>query len=57
MAKTKNNSTDWLSILEVVSFIVSAAIEVVKKWKENEYIEEIKSETKGKEVENTSENQ
>lgn len=55
MAKIQNSKTDWISILEVISFVISAAIEVVKKWQEKEDIEEIKSETKGKEVTNTSE--
>lgn len=56
MAKTKSNSTDWISILEVVSFIVTAAIEVVKKWRETEYVEEIKAETKAEKAESTAEN-
>lgn len=55
MAKAQNDKTDWVGILEVLVFIFSAAIEVVKKWQEKEYVEEIKSETKGKEVANTSE--
>lgn len=55
MAKNQNNKTDWVSILEVILFVVSAAIEVVKKWQEKEYIEEIKVETKGKESQNTAE--
>lgn len=56
MAKNQNAKTDWVSILEVLVFVFSAAIEVVKKWQDKEYIEEIKSEPKSKEVENTSEN-
>lgn len=56
MAKIKDSKTDWVSILEVLVFVFSAAIEVVKKWQDKEYVEEIKSETKNKEVENTSEN-
>lgn len=55
MAKIQNSKTDWISILEVIAFVISAAIEVVKKWQEKEYIEEIKSETKGKESQNTAE--
>lgn len=55
MAKIQNSKTDWVSILEVISFVISTAIEVVKKWQEKEYIEELKSETKAKEVANTSE--
>lgn len=56
MAKNQNNKTDWIGILEVISFVISAAIEVVKRWQEKEYVEEIKSETKGKETEIVSEN-
>lgn len=56
MAKAQNNKTDWVGILEIISFVISAAIEVVKKWQEKEYIEDIKSETKGKETETVSEN-
>ena len=56
MAKTQNGKTDWVSILEVLVFVFSAAIEVVKKWQDKEYVEEIKSETKNKEVQTTSEN-
>lgn len=56
MAKNQNSKTDWVSILEVLVFVFSAAIEVVKKWQDKEYVEEIKSETKSKEVESTSEN-
>lgn len=56
MAKTQNSKTDWVGILEVISFVISAAIEVVKKWQEKEYIEEVKAETKGKESQNTTEN-
>ena len=56
MAKIKDSKVDWISILEVLAFVISAAIEVVKKWQDKEYVEEIKSETKSKEVENTSEN-
>lgn len=55
MAKAQNNKTDWVSILEVLVFVFSAAIEVVKKWQEKEYVEDIKSETKGKETEIVSE--
>lgn len=55
MAKIQNSKTDWLSILEIISFTVSIAIDVVKKWQEKEYVEEIKSETKGKESQNISE--
>lgn len=55
MAKAQNSKTDWIDILEVIAFVISAAIEVVKKWQEKEYIEEVKAETKGKEVANTSE--
>lgn len=56
MAKTQASKVDWIGILEVLAFIIAAAIEVVKKWQDKEYVEEIKSESKGKEVENTSEN-
>ena len=56
MAKTQNGKADWVSILEVLVFVFSAAIEVVKKWQDKEYVEEIKSETKNKEVQTTSEN-
>lgn len=56
MAKIQNSKTDWVGILEVISFVISAAIEVVKKWQEKEYIEEVKAETKGKESQNTTEN-
>lgn len=55
MAKNQNSKTDWVGILEILLFVISAAIEVVKKWQDKEYVEEIKSESKGKEVENTSE--
>lgn len=55
MAKIQSNKTDWVSILEVISFVITAAIEVVKKWQEKEYIEEVKAETKGKEPQNISE--
>lgn len=56
MAKIKDSKTDWISILEVLVFVFSAAIEVVKKWQDKEYVEEIKAETKSKEVENSAEN-
>lgn len=56
MAKTQNGKTDWVGILEVLVFVFSAAIEVVKKWQDKEYVEEIKSETKSKEVQTASEN-
>lgn len=56
MAKNQNSKTDWVSILEVLVFVFSAAIEVVKKWQDKEYVEEIKAETKSKEVENSAEN-
>lgn len=56
MAKIKDSKTDWVSILEVLVFVFSAAIEVVKKWQDKEYVEEIKAETKSKEVENSAEN-
>lgn len=56
MAKNQNVKTDWIGILEVISFVISAAIEVVKRWQEKEYVEEIKSEAKGKETETVSEN-
>lgn len=55
MAKIQNSKTDWVGILEVISFVISAAIEVVKKWQEKEYIEEVKAETKGKESQNNAE--
>lgn len=55
MAKNQNNKTDWIGILEVISFIISTAIEVVKRWQEKEYVEEIKSETKSKETKTVSE--
>ena len=55
MAKNQSTKTDWIGILEVISFVISAAIEVVKKWQEKEYIEEIKSEPKGEKTQNTSE--
>lgn len=55
MAKIQNSKTDWVGILEVIAFVISAAIEVVKKWQEKEYIEEVKAETKGKESQNTAE--
>lgn len=56
MAKIQNNKTDWISILEVISFVISAAIEVVKKWQDKEYVEEIKAETKSRETQDTAEN-
>lgn len=56
MAKVQNNKTDWVSILEVLVFVFSAAIEVVKKWQDKEYVEEIKAETKSKETQDTAEN-
>lgn len=55
MAKVQNGKTDWVGILEILSFVISAAIEVVKKWQEKEYIEEVKTETKGKESQNIAE--
>lgn len=55
MAKVQNNKTDWVSILEVLVFVFSAAIEVVKKWQDKEYVEEIKAETKSKESQDTAE--
>lgn len=56
MAKIKDSKTDWISILEVLVFVFSAAIEVVKKWQDKEYVEEIKAETKSREIENSAEN-
>lgn len=56
MAKAQNSKTDWIDILEVIAFVISAAIEVVKRWQEKEYIEGIKSESKGKEPQDTPEN-
>ena len=56
MAQNQNTKTDWISILEVIAFVISAAIEVVKKWQEKEYIEDIKSESKGEKTKNTPEN-
>lgn len=56
MAKAKDNKTDWVSILEVLSFVISAAIEVVKKWKESEYLEEIKADSKSEKTEDSAEN-
>lgn len=56
MAKAKDNKTDWVSILEVLSFVITAAIEVVKKWKENEYLEEIKADSKSEKTEDSAEN-
>lgn len=56
MAKNQTSKVDWIGILEVLSFVIGAAIEVVKKWQDKEYIEEIKSDTKGKEAESASEN-
>lgn len=57
MAKNQNNKTDWVSILEVLVFVCSAAIEVVKKWQEKEYVEDIQSETKRKETKTVSDNE
>lgn len=56
MAKNQNSKTDWVSILEVLVFVFSAAIEVVKKWQDKEYVEEIKAETKSKETQDSAEN-
>lgn len=56
MAKAKDNKTDWVSILEVLSFVITAAIEVVKKWKESEYLEEIKADSKSEKTEDSAEN-
>ena len=55
MAKVQNSKADWIDILEVIAFVISADIEVVKKWQEKEYVEEIKSETKSKETKTVSE--
>lgn len=56
MAKNQASKVDWIGILEVLAFVIAAAVEVVKKWQDKEYVEEIKSDTKGKEAESASEN-
>lgn len=37
MAKqTKNNQIDWVNLLEILQFLISAVTEVIKKWNEKE---------------------
>lgn len=37
MAKqNKNNQIDWVNLLEILQFLISAVTEVIKKWNEKE---------------------
>lgn len=37
MAKqTKSNQIDWVNLLEILQFLISAVTEVVKRWNEKE---------------------